>query len=274
MERRPLGKTGLHCGVIGMGTWQTFDVSLSSHSEMQTRRAIVESAISAGMNLFDSSPMYGRSEAVLGRALRGMRERVLVATKVWAPSTSQGRQQIEGALRHYDGYVDVYQVHNLVSWQEYLPLLRDLQAAGSVGAIGITHYAHAAFPALLDIMETEEIGTVQIPYSAVDREVERRILPLAEERQIGVIVMSPLGSGRLTRAAPHEDELRPFHEFGVTTWAQALLKWVVSDPRVSVTIPATSRVDRARENALAGSPPFFGPDERERVSWLAGRLVG
>jgi aryl-alcohol dehydrogenase-like predicted oxidoreductase len=274
MERRALGKTGLNCGVIGMGTWQTFDVSLSSHAEMETRRAIVESAISAGMNLFDSSPMYGRSEAVLGRALQGMRDRVLVATKVWAPSVSQGKQQIERALRYYDGYVDVYQVHNLVSWEEYLPLLRELQAAGSIGTIGITHYAHSAFPALLEIMETEEIGTVQVPYSAVDREVERRILPLADERQIGVIVMTPLGSGRLTRTAPAADELKPFHEFGVSTWAQALLKWVVSDARVSVTIPATSRVERASENALAGSPPFFGPEERERVSWLARRLVG
>jgi aryl-alcohol dehydrogenase-like predicted oxidoreductase len=272
MESRPLGKTGLVCGVIGLGTWQTFDVSLSSHVDMDTRRAIVETAIDAGVDLFDSSPMYGRAEAVLGRTLRGKRDRVLVATKVWAPSVSQGRQQIDQAFRYYDGWVDVYQVHNLVAWRQYLPLLHDLQAAGSIRATGITHYAQSAFPALIDIMESEEIGTVQIPYSAVDREVQRRILPLAAEREIGVIVMSPLRSGRLTLATPHPDELKPLQQFGVTTWAQALLKWVVSDARVTVAIPATSRVERARENALAGSPPFFGPDERERVSWLARQL--
>lgn len=241
---------------------------------MEVRRAMVEAALDAGMDLFDSSPMYGRAEAVLGRTLQGKRERALVATKVWAPSVSQGQQQIDRALRYYDGRVDIYQVHNLVSWQEYLPLLRELQATGSIRALGITHYAHSAIPALIDIMESEDIGTVQIPYSAVDQEVARRLLPLAAERKIGVIVMSPLGSGKLTRTAPHSDELKPFQPFGVTSWAQALLKWVVSDTRVTVTIPATSRVDHARENALAGIPPFFGPDERERVSWLARRLEG
>ena len=273
MERRPLGKTGLVCGVIGLGTWQTFDVPLSSTADMDVRQAVVRNSVEAGVDLFDSSPMYGRAEAVLGRTLRGYRERVLVATKVWAPAVSQGRQQIEGALRYFGGCVDIYQIHNLVSWQEYLPLLRSLQSEGSIRATGITHYAHSAFPLLIDIMEREEIGTIQIPYSAIDTEAEKRILPLAARRDIGVIVMSPLGSGQLTRSSPPRDELKPFEAFGVETWAQALLKWIVSDARVTVTIPATSKPERARENALAGNPPFFGPEERARVSWLARRLV-
>lgn len=273
MDRRTLGSTGLECGVIGLGTWRTFDISLSSHAEMDARQAVVRSSLDAGVDLFDSSPMYGRAEAVLGRTLQGYRERVLVATKVWAPAVSQGRQQIEEALRHFGGLVDVYQIHNLVSWQEYLPILRSLQAEGSIRATGITHYAHSAFPALIDIMETEEIGTIQIPYNAVDHEAERRILPLAHERNIGVIVMSPLGTGHLTRSSPPQDELKAFEQFGVITWAQALLKWVVSDPRVTVTIPATSKPERATENASAGNPPLFGPSERERVTWLARRLA-
>ena len=272
MEKRPLGKTGIECGVIGLGTWRTFDVSLSSPDDMAVRRSIVETALGAGVDLFDSSPMYGRAEAVLGRALEGRRDDALVATKVWAASVTQGRHQIEAALRYFEGRVDVYQVHNLVSWQQYLPILRDLRDAGTIGAIGITHYAHSSIPTMVDIMETEEIGTVQIPYSALDLQVERQILPLAVERGIGVIVMSPLGTGRLTLSAPPADELSWLEAFGITTWAQALLKWVVSDPRVSVTIPATSKVARARENALAGSAPFFGPEERERVSWLARGL--
>lgn len=273
MERRSLGKTGLSCGVIGLGTWRTFDVSLSSHADMDIREAVVRTCIDAGVDLFDSSPMYGRAEAVLGRTLQGNRDRVLVATKVWAPAVSQGRRQIEEALRHFDGLVDLYQVHNLVSWQEYLPILRTLQAEGSVRAVGITHYAHSAFPAFLDIMEREELGTIQIPYNATDSEAARRILPLAQEKDIGVIVMSPLGSGQLTRATPPPGELKSFEEFRVTTWAQALLKWVVSDQRVAITIPATSKPERARENARAGEPPFFGPEQRERVTWLARRLV-
>lgn len=273
MERRSLGNTGLSCGAIGLGTWQTFDVSLSSHADMAVRQAVVQACIESGVDLFDSSPMYGRAEAVLGRTLHGYRDRVLVATKVWASSVSQGRQQIEDALRHYDGLVDLYQVHNLVSWQEYLPILRAMKSEGTIRAIGVTHYAHSAFPALMDIMEREEIGTIQIPYNATDSEAARRILPLAEAKNIGVIVMSPLGSGQLTRTAPPATELSSLEAFGVTTWAQALLKWVVSDERVAVTIPATSKRERARENALAGDPPFFGPEQRERVTWLARRLV-
>ena len=122
-------------------------------------------------------------------------------------------------------------------------------------------------------MQRESIDSVQIPYNAADRLAERELLPLAQQRDIGVIVMSPLGTGALTRSSPWAVGLRTLAPFGIQTWAQALLKWVVSDPRVTVTIPATSRPARARENAAAGSPPFFGPEERDRVSWLAGRAL-
>lgn len=272
MERRPLGNTGMSCGVIGLGTWQTFDVSLGSHVDMNVRQSIVQTSVEHGVDLFDSSPMYGRAEAVLGRTLKSYRDRVLVATKVWAPAVSQGRQQIEQALHYFGGAVDIYQIHNLVSWQEYLPLLQSLRESGAIRAVGITHYAHSAFPALLEIMEREVIGTIQIPYNALDRAAERHLLPLAAEKNVGVIVMSPLGSGRLARSTPSPVDLLPLQDFGVETWAQALLKWIVSDPRVTVTIPATSKEARARENAAAGCPPFFGAEERERVSWMAQRL--
>lgn len=274
MERRSLGKTGLETGVIGMGTWNTFDVPPSSTAQVSVRKQIVDEAIGAGVNFVDSSPMYGWAEQVLGSTLDGRRGSVLVATKVWASSVAQGKGQIERALGYFGGYVDVYQVHNLVSWREYLPILHDLRAEGTIRAVGITHYASSAFPEMRSIMETQDVQTVQIPYNAADTQVEREILPLAAERGIGVIVMVPLGTGELVRESPSDGELEEFRQFGVETWAQILLKWVVSDPRVAVVIPATSRPGRMAENARAGNPPFFGPAERERVTWLARRLVG
>jgi aryl-alcohol dehydrogenase-like predicted oxidoreductase len=273
MERRSLGKTDIDVRVIGMGTWGTFDVPLQATRELGRRTAIVREALSLGVNFFDSSPMYGSAEAVLGKTLGGKRESAVVATKVWSHSVPEGLQQIQRGLEYFGGYVDVYQVHNLVEWQRYLPILRSLQAKGTVKAVGITHYVQSAFGEMERIMEHENIQTIQIPYNAANGEASERILSLAVELNIGVIVLSPLGSGDLVRRAPDPGELKPLAEFGVETWAQALLKWVVSDERVSVAIPATSRPGRMTENARAGTPPFFGPEERQRVAWLARRTA-
>jgi aryl-alcohol dehydrogenase-like predicted oxidoreductase len=139
-----------------------------------------------------------------------------------------------------------------------------------VRVIGATHYSAGAFGELAQVMRSGRIGAIQIPYNPHQREVEREILPLAAELGIGVVVMRPFGEGALLRRAPSESELAPLREFGVHTWAQALLKWVLSDPRCHVAIPATSRPERVAENVAAGSPPWFGPDERALVERLAG----
>lgn len=259
--------------MIGMGTWRTFDVTPSNTPAVAIRMAITSEAIGAGVDLFDSSPMYGQAEQVLGIALGERRQSIRVATKVWSNSVAEGRKQIERALGYYGGHVDLYQVHNLVAWREYLPILRDLQADGYVEAVGVTHYAHSAFPQIRRIMEGENVDTIQIPYNATEYEDVDALFDLAVERQIGVIVMSPLGTGALVQHSPPKRELAFLESFDVQTWAQALLKWVVSDTRVAVTIPATSRAGRMTENAAAGCPPFFGPEERDRVSWLAARAA-
>lgn len=231
----------------------------------------MRNAIDHGVNFYDSSPMYGSAERVLGIALGSSRPRVSVATKVWTSSEADGRRQIGEALTFYGGFVDLYQVHNLVAWRTHLPVLHALRDEGRIGAVGITDFRHSSFGEIARLMETEDIQTIQIPYNAANRDAERELLPLASARDIGVITMSPLGTGRLISPEPPLDELRRFHDFGVRTWAQVLLKWIVSDSRVGVTIPATSKPERARENAQAGQPPFFGQEERERVAWLAGR---
>ena len=264
MEVRDLGRAGLQVPVIGMGTWQTFDVR--GQAAEHNARAVVDAALQAGATFFDSSPMYGEAERVLGKALEGCRDQSLAATKVWARTVNEGRAQIERAFRFFGGWVDLYQVHNLVAWQEQLPVLERLREEGHIRAIGATHYSPSAFDELRRVMNTGRVAAIQIPYNPLEREVERDILPLAADLQLGVVVMRPFGGGGLLRNPPPADALAPLRPFGVTTWAQALLKWVLSDARCHVAIPATSKPERMFENSQAGEPPWFGPDERAYVA--------
>jgi aryl-alcohol dehydrogenase-like predicted oxidoreductase len=269
MERRKLGKSNLTVPVIGMGTWKTFNVR--GAREEAERRDIVETAFKGGSDFYDSSPMYGEAERVLGAAVEslGIRDKVMIATKVWTSSDEDSERQFENAFRYFGGYVDFYQVHNLVAWQKRLKQIEDFKAAGKVRAVGITHYSHGAFGEMRQIMETGRVEAIQIPYNAIDRVVEKEILPLAEQLNIGVVVMRPFGEGALVQRSPKPQELAEFEKFGVKTWPQILLKWVASDPRISVIIPATSKAERMAENVLAGDPPWFDPDTREKVSRLA-----
>jgi aryl-alcohol dehydrogenase-like predicted oxidoreductase len=268
MERRPLGSSGLTVPVIGMGTWKTFDLR-GRPAEAQARR-IVEAALEGGVDFFDSSPMYGEAERVLGGSLSARRESALVATKIWARSSDEGRQQARRALNFFGGRIDLYQIHNLVNWSTQLTLLEELQAKGRVAAIGATHYSPSAFHELEEVMRTGRITAIQVPYNPRERDVERRILPLASELGLGVVVMRPFGEGALvSKSTPSAASLEPLKHFGATTWAQALLKWVLSDARCHVAIPATFSSTHLRENAAAGEPPWFGPEERAYVSRLA-----
>lgn len=269
MERRALGKSGLEVPAVGMGTWRTFDVRGDAAEE--NARAVVDAALAAGADFFDSSPMYGEAERVLGSVLRGRRDAAAVATKVWARSASEGREQIGRALNFFGGRVELYQIHNLVNWREHLAVLEGLKEAGKISAIGATHYSPTAFGELAEVMKTGRITAVQVPYNPSEREVERRILPLAADLGLGVVVMRPFGEGGLLRRPPSESELKPLEPFGVKTWAQALLKWVLSEPRCHVVIPATSKPGRMTENAAAGVPPWFGREERAHVAGLFAR---
>jgi aryl-alcohol dehydrogenase-like predicted oxidoreductase len=269
MERRTLGASRLQVAVVGMGTWQTFDVS--GAEALAQARAIATGALDLGVDFFDSSPMYGRAERVLGAALGGDRAGAQIATKIWARSREEGVRQAEAALGYYGGHVDLYQVHNLLLWREHLATLESLRQDGRVTAIGATHYQASAFGELAEVMQTGRISAIQIPYNPRQRDVEARILPLAADLGLGVVVMRPFGEGALMRKQPPARDLEPLAAFGVTTWAQALLKWILSDPRCHVAIPATFDADHLRDNASAGRPPWFGADERAYVARLAER---
>jgi aryl-alcohol dehydrogenase-like predicted oxidoreductase len=253
-----------------MGTWRTLDVR--EPREVAHRATVVDIALACGINLFDSSPMYGASEHVLGAALDGRRDQAIVATKVWTPDDQEAERQIERAMGYYGNKIDIYQVHNLVALPRRLERLEKLRDEHRVTSVGITHYDHSAYPTLMETMRSGRVTCVQVPYNVMDRSIEERLLPLAADRNIGVIIMRPLGAGNLVRQRPTPEQLRPFTEFGMQTWTQVLLKWLVSDPRVATVIPATSSPEHARDNAVAGSSPWFGPAERAAVVRLASEL--
>ena len=264
MDTRRFGSTGLTVPAVGLGTWRTFDVRGAAVEA--NAHATVDRALASGANLVDSSPMYGEAERVVADALSSRRANAIVATKVWASSAREGRQQIDRAMRLFSGVVDIYQVHNLVNWREHLAMLEAERDAGRVRIIGATHYSSSAFAELTAVMKTGRVGAIQVPYNPRQREVEHTILPLAADLGLGVIVMRPFGEGSLLRRPPAQSDLEPLGAFGVTTWAQALIKWILSDPRCHATIPATSKPARAVENATAGDPPWLGPAERDYIA--------
>ncbi len=255
MEERKLGP------VVGLGTWSTFggDAGLA--------RDVVGAALEGGARLVDSSPMYGGAEASLGIALEGRRERVDVATKIWASSVEEGREQFRRQIGWY-GRVEIEQIHNLVAWEQQLEWLEEERDAGRIGRLGVTHYAASAFGELARALRTGRFSAVQLPLNPQERDCERELLPLAAELGIAVIVMRPFGEGALLRNAPAADALAALR---VESWPEALLKWALSDERVDVVIPATGNPAHAGANAVAGSPPWFDVEQRSLVERLAVR---
>jgi diketogulonate reductase-like aldo/keto reductase len=257
MEQRRLGP------VVGLGTWNTFG------GDARLARDVVDAAFDGGVRVFDSSPMYSGAEASLGAAVDGRRADTVVATKIWARSVDEGREQFRRQLEWYDGRVDVEQVHNLVLWREHLDWLERERADSRVGCIGVTHYATSAFDELAGSLRTRRFEVLQVPYNPWERECERELLPLAAELGVAVIAMRPLGGSGADRRRRRELSDGERTSLGVETWAQALLKWALADERIDCVIPATRQPERARENAAAGEGPRFSDDQRAIVETMA-----
>jgi aryl-alcohol dehydrogenase-like predicted oxidoreductase len=265
VESRAFGATGLRVPVVGLGTWSVFDLPPRKED---LAGSVVGAAFGAGTRLVDSSPMYGRAQRVLGHALdvERVRDAAVVATKIWARSVEEGRAQLEEQLAFFGGRIEVEQVHNLVAWREHFGWLERERDQDRIGVLGATHYREDALAELVTVMRSGRIGCVQIPYNPIERRSEQTVLPLAEELGLGVIAMRPLGSGELFPGPPPSE----FRALGVSSWAEALLRWCLSDERIHVAIPATADPEHAAENARAGDGPWFGPEERARVEQLAG----
>ena len=266
MEQRAFGSTGIELPVVGLGTWQVFDIG---PDEEHRAGDVVAAAFDGGTRVVDSSPMYGRAEAVLGRAMGARRAEAFVATKIWTPSPEEARRQLAAQLAFYGEHVELEQIHNLVNWRAYLPWLEEERERGRIGLIGATHWKARAFDDLAEVMRTGRIHAIQIPYNPHEREVEREILPLAEELGLGVIAMRPLGGE--DSVIPPPADLSALGALGVGSWAEALLLWALSDPRIHVVIPATGNPAHAAENAAAGNGRTLDPDERSLVARLAER---
>lgn len=263
MEGRAFGRTGLTVPVVGLGTWNVFDLP---GPREEIARSVVRSAFDAGSRVVDTSPMYGRAERVLGRALEGtgLRGDAVVATKIWTRSVEDGRRQLRAQLAVFGGRVDVEQVHNLVAWREHLGWLEGERERGRVGLLGATHWNEGAFDELVEVMRTGRIHCVQIPFNPRERRAEDRVLPLAEELGLGVVAMRPFAEGSLLRRAPRDPGV--LRALRVGSWSEALLRWTLSDARVHVAIPATSSPSHAAENAAAGAPPWFDEEQRTLVA--------
>ena len=240
----------LEVPVVGMGSAGSFDVPMS---EIDVRKQILDNCISQGSNFVDTSPMYRRSEQVIGVAMEGKRNKFQLATKVWCTGRDTALKQMARSFELLKtDYIEVMQIHNLVDWRTHLPLLEEMKSEGKISVIGLTHYSPDALPEMAEIMRTGRIVSVQISYHVMERQVEDVILPLAEEMNIGIIVMRPVGAVHLFSNLVEKPNLEPLREFGIRTWGQALMAWLLADPRVTVLIPATSKPQRIIENAAAG----------------------
>jgi diketogulonate reductase-like aldo/keto reductase len=269
MITRPIPGTGEAMPVIGVGTWQSFHVGSDAASRAPLRR-VLEILFEAGGSVIDSSPMYGPAESVAGDLLAemGARNRAFIATKVWTRGRDDGIAQMRRSLRRFrTDRIDLMQVHNLLDWRTHLETLRGWKDDGTVRYIGVTHYTASALPALADIIRGEKIDFVQLSYSLEDRSAESRVLPLAAERGVGVVVNQPFGSGGMFRRVRGKPLPGWAADFDCRSWAQFFLKYIVAHPAVSCAIPGTGKPEHMADNVQAG----FGrlPDEKQRRQMAA-----
>ena len=268
---RPIPATGEQLPVIGLGTWQTFDVGPSA-AERAPLDAVLREFAALGGRLLDSSPMYGRSEEVAGdlMAAHGLREKLFVATKVWITGRAAGIEQMNASLQKLRARpIDLLQVHNLVDTATHLDTLRGWRRDGHVRYLGVTHYTASGAAAVAKLIEREAVDFIQINYSVGEREAEQRLLPLARERGVAVIANRPFAGGELLRSLRAKPLPAFAAELGCTSWAQLLLKFVIAHPAMTVAIPATSKVEHLRDNLAAGTGRL--PDEplRARIAAAA-----
>ena len=270
MEYRKLGN--LEVSAIGLGTLRTFDVT--GGEDIAVRSQIVDNCLGNDINLIDTAAWYGNAEQVLGEITEGRRDQFYLATKVRTEGKDAGEAQISRSFELLKtDYIDLFQVHNMIDWQTHLPTLQALKDDGKIGMVGVSAMVREAYPTIMDLMRQGRVDAVQIPYNVMNRGVEEELLPLAEELGTGVLVMEPLQKGRYVAELKHQPDLTPLRDYGINTWAQALLAWVVSDPRVSSAIPTTSRPERISENAQAGSAAALPQALRDYIRTEAERCL-
>jgi diketogulonate reductase-like aldo/keto reductase len=267
MIERPIPRTNEGLPVIGMGTWQTFDVS--SAAARQPLRAVLERFAALGGRLIDSSPMYGRSESVVGTLAQplGLLDKLFFATKVWTRGRQQGIQQMNTSMQEMQvRRMDLMQVHNLLDADVHLRTLAEWKEQGRVRYIGITHYQVSAFDDLQRYLTSHEIDFVQFNYSLAVRAAEQRLLPYAAERKVAVLINRPFENGAMFSRVRGKALPGWAAEIDCTTWAQVFLKYIVSHPAVTCVIPATSNPRHLEDNMRAGFGRLPDMQLRQRMA--------
>jgi aryl-alcohol dehydrogenase-like predicted oxidoreductase len=274
VNTRPIPRTQEAIPTVGLGTWQAFDVDAAGRAPLAL---VVKQFLAAGGRVIDSSPMYGRAEAVVGDVLAelGAVGTPFLATKVWTRGKREGIAQMEQSRRrmcaergqdHTRG-IDLMQIHNLLDWQTHLPVLRERKQAGAIRYLGVTHYAHGQLPEIERLMRSEALDFVQVPYNVADRAVEARVLPAAADTGTAVLVMRPFAEGELFRRVRGKALPGWAAELDCTSWAQLFLKFILGHPAVTCPIPATADPAHLADNIQAGQGRI--PDAAQRRAIIA-----
>jgi diketogulonate reductase-like aldo/keto reductase len=262
---RPIPSSGEAIPVVGLGTWRTFDVG-PAPAERAPLKTVLQRFVEVGGRVIDSSPMYGTAESVAGdlAAELAVTDKLFFATKVWTSGREAGVAQIEQSFRRFrTKRLDLLQIHNLLDWKTQLRTLRDFKQTGRIRYVGVTHYTASAYDELERVLRSEPLDFLQVNYSVGEREAERRILPLAAERGIAVLVNRPFSEGGLFQRVRGKALPAWASEIGCESWAQLLLKWVLANPAATCVIPATSRPEHLVDNMKAGVGAL--PDDKMRT---------
>jgi len=268
LPQRAIPSSGETIPAIGLGTWRTFDVGTGADVRAPLKD-VLQKFVELGGRVLDSSPMYGTAESVAGdlAAAAKVADTLFWATKVWTSGAAAGVRQMEQSLaRLRVKRLDLMQIHNLLDWRAHLKTLREWKTAGRVRYIGVTHYTAGAYDELERVLRAEPLDFVQVNYSIGEREAERRILPLARERGVAVLVNRPFTEGGLFQRVRSTPLPAWAAELGCESWAQLFLKWILAHPAVTCVIPATSRVAHLVDNMKAGVGPLPDAAARERMA--------
>jgi diketogulonate reductase-like aldo/keto reductase len=272
--QRTIPSSGEKLPVIGLGTWQVFDVG-PGLAERQPLEAVLARFVALGGRAIDSSPMYGRAEQVIGdiAAKAGLYPSLFLATKVWTTGKADGIASMERSMARFQSKrIDLMQVHNLVDARTHLATLRDWKEQGRVRYLGITHYNSSGYAEVTKLLRTEKLDFLQVNYSLGEREADKEILPLAQDRGVAVLVNRPFGGGNLfarVRQTPLPDWAG---EFECGSWAQFLLKFIVAHPAVTCAIPATGNVHHLEDNMQSGLGRLPDAKQRQRMVDLIAQL--
>jgi aryl-alcohol dehydrogenase-like predicted oxidoreductase len=267
MNKRKIPSSNESLPVIGLGTWQTFDVD-NSEAERAALREVLNTLVSSGASVVDSSPMYGSSETVVGDLSKELkiRDQLFLATKVWTSGQQAGINQMNSSFQKMKTeMIDLMQVHNLIDVSTHLKTLRDWKDKGKIRYMGITHYTTGAYPELMRLIKNEQLDFVQFNYNIAVRNAEKELLPLAQDKGVAVIINRPFEEGALFSRVKGKPLPECASDYGIKSWGQFFLKFIVSHPAVTCAIPGTSKVKHLEDNLAAGTGILPDEDGRNRM---------